>query len=170
MKQILMLFFVIFSMTCNAQDKIFFHNGKVAEGKVNEIAEEYVKFIYKGEANNIIGTAAIEKIEFASGRTQQCSEKIVIDSSDEWEKVAVVYDKNKVMGLKSLGQIEKHSNGAWSFHNTTGHFMKKALAKAKKQAVSMGGCYILVVNQSNSASSGFGSYSDSSIICEVYTY
>lgn len=171
MRQLFSLFIVFFCIVCQAQDKIHFHNGTIAEGKVCEVTEDYVKFIYKDEeANHTIGSASISKIEFASGRIQQGTTKITIESPEDWEKVVVVYDKNKVMGLKSLGKIEKHSNGAWSFHNTTGHFMKKAITKAQKQAAKMGGCYILVVNQSNNAGGGFGNYADSSIICEVFTY
>ena len=171
MKQILILAFAIISMACKAQDKIVFHNGKTAEGKVSEVTEQYVKFVYKGEeANNVIGTAAISDIEFASGRVQHITDKVIVEYPEDWENVVVVYDKNQVVGLKSLGKIEKHSNGAWSFHNATGHFMEKALKKAKKEAAKKAACYILVVNQSNTARAGFSSYSDSSIICELYTY
>ncbi len=48
--------------------------------------------------------------------------------------------------------------------------MKKALMKAKKEAAKKGACYILIVNQSNTSKAGIGSYSDSSIICELFTY
>ncbi len=158
-------------MVCQAQDKVKFHNGTVAEGKVSEVTEQFIKFVYKGEeTNNIIGTSAISDIEFASGRVQHMTDKVIVEYPEDWENVVIVYDKNQVAGLKSVGKIEKHSNGAWSFHNATGHFMKKALTKAKKEAAKKAACYILIVNQSTTASAGFGSYSDSSIICELFTY
>lgn len=171
MKQILILLFAIISMACKAQDKVVFHNGTTAEGKVTEITEQFIKFVYKGEeANNVIGAAAISDIQFASGRVQHVSDKIIVEYPEDWENVVVVYDKNQVAGLKSLGKIEKHSNGEWSFHTSTGHFMKKAIKKAQKEAAKKAACYILIVNQSNTGKSGFGGNPDSSIICELFTY
>lgn len=171
MKQILILVFAIIGIACKAQDKVVFHNGSTVEGKVTEVSEQYVKFVYKGEeANQMIGTAAISDIEFASGRVQHISDKIIVEYPEDWENVVVVYDKNQVAGLKSLGKIEKHSNGEWSFHTSTGHFMKKAIKKAQKEAAKKAACYILIVNQSNTGKSGYGGSPDSSIICDLYTY
>ena len=106
MKQILILVFAIIGIACKAQDKVVFHNGSTVEGKVTEVSEQYVKFVYKGEeANQMIGTAAISDIEFASGRVQHISDKIIVEYPEDWENVVVVYDKNQVAGLKSLGKI-----------------------------------------------------------------
>lgn len=169
--KILIFLFFINSAVCHAQDKVTFHNGTISEGKVSEVTENFIKFTYKDEeTSNIIGTAAISNIEFSSGRVQHITDKVLIENPDAWENVVIVYEKSQVAGLKSLGKIEKHSNGAWSFHNSTGHFMKKALMKAQKEAAKKGACYILIVNQSNTSKAGIGSYSDSSIICELFTY
>ena len=170
MKKVLSFLFVMFSIVCTAQDKVFFHDGNTFEGKIVKVTDKAVMFIYKGEeAVNTIGINAIEKIAYSSGRVQECTEKIIINSEIDWEKVKVVYDKEEVMGLKSIGMIEKHSNGAWSFHNSTGHFMDKAIKKAKKEAAKRGAAFVLVVNESTEGGRS-NKYPDSSIICQLYTY
>lgn len=134
MKNILLISFLFVSFFASAQDKVKFHRGNVGEGKVIEVTPRYVRFVYAGEeAVVMIGAFAIENITFNNGRVQEFSNKIEVKSPDDWENVKIVYDKNEVFGMKSLGTIEKHSNGAWSLHNSTGHFMKKAQKKVKKK-------------------------------------
>jgi len=117
-------------MNCVAQDVVLFHNGNIAKGKVTEVTDYYIKFCYEGEdLQNTIGRSALSEIRFASGRIQQMSPKIDVNSPKDWEKVRVIYDKNEVLGLKSLGQVEKHSSGTWSFSITAGHFSEKTLKK-----------------------------------------
>ena len=53
---------------------------------------------------------------------------------ERFERAYPVYDKNEVLGLKSLGQIEKHSSGTWSFYITEGHFAEKTLKKIRQEA------------------------------------
>jgi len=171
MKKVISLLLLLISINCFAQDKVKFHNGNVGEGKVLEVTPKYVKFIYTGEdAVIMIGAFAIENITLNNGRVQEMSNKIEVKSTNDWEKVKIVYDKNEVFGMKSLGNIEKHSNGAWSLHVSTGHFMKKAQKKIQKEAAKRGACIALVVNESTTEDKGFGSYADSSLICELYTY
>ena len=118
---------------------------------------------------NIIGRAAIAEIRFASGRVQQMSQKIFIESEKDWEKVRIVNDKNEVMGLKSLGQVEKHSSGTWSFSITAGHFSEKTMKKIRKEAAARGGCIVLVLSQ-QSQSGGFFQDGHASMTGEIYTY
>lgn len=158
------------SLFALSQDKLYFHNGKIAEGKVVETNDLFIKFIYKGEdVVNTMGRNALAKVEFASGRIMELSQKIIIESPLDYEKVRVVYDKNEVLGLKSLGQIEKHSSGTWSFSITAGHFSEKALKKIRKEAAKRGGCIVLVLS-SQSKSGGFFSDGHASMTGEVYTY
>ena len=113
-----------------SQDKLYFHNGKISEGKVIETSDIFIKFIYKGEdIVNTMSRNALEKVELASGRVMELSQKIIIESPYDYDKVRVVYDKNEVLGLKSLGQIERHSSGTWSLSITAGHFSEKTLKK-----------------------------------------
>ena len=154
----------------NAQDEVFFHNGNVAKGKVLEVTEQFIKFNYEGEdAVNTIGRCAISEVKYSSGRIQQMSQKISVKSPDDWQKVRVVNDKNEVLGLKLLGQVEKHSSGTWSFSITAGHFSEKTLKKIRKEAASRGGCIVLILSQ-QSKSGGFFSDGHASMTGEIYTY
>ena len=170
MKKLFFLLFVFSSVTCFAQDEVIFHNGKVAKGKVSEVTEQYIKFCYEGEeVTNIIGRCSVSEIKFSSGRTEQMSQKIVVETPKDWEKVRVVYDKNEVLGLKSLGQVEKHSSGTWSFSITGGHFSEKTLKKVRQEAAKRGGCIVLVLTQ-QSKSGGLFSDGHASMTGEIYTY
>ena len=170
MKKILFVLFLLVGLNCAAQDEVVFHNGNIAKGKVSEVTEISIKFCYEGEdALNIIGRAAIAEIRFASGRVQQMSQKITIESDKVWEKVRIVNDKNEVLGLKSLGQVEKHSTGTWSFSTTAGHFSEKTMKKIRKEAAARGGCIVLLLSQ-QSQSGGFFQDGHASMTGEIYTY
>lgn len=169
-RRILLLCFIIIGVYCQAQDVIVFHNGKTAEGKVSEVTEQFIRFIYQGEdVVNIIGRCAISEVRFGSGRVQQMSQKIYVSGPKDWEKVRVVYDKNEILGLKSLGQIAKHSSGTWSFSITGGHFSEKVLKKIRKEAADRGGCIVLVLAEKSKSGGAFSS-GHASMLGEVYTY
>ena len=158
------------SLFAFSQDKLYFHNGKIAEGKVIETSDIFIKFIYKGEdIVNTMSRNALEKVELASGRVMELSQKIIIESPYDYDKVRVVYDKNEVLGLKSLGQIEKHSSGTWSFSITAGHFSEKTLKKIRKEAAKRGGCIVLILS-SQSKSGTLFSGGHASMTGEIYTY
>ncbi len=153
-----------------SQDKLYFHNGTIAEGKVIETSDIFIKFIYKGEdIVNTMGRNALEKVELASGRVMELSQKIIIESPYDYDKVRVVYDKNEVLGLKSLGQIERHSSGTWSLSITAGHFSEKTLKKIRKETAKRGGCIVLILS-SQSKSGTLFSDGHASMTGEIYTY
>ena len=128
MKKFFCFILLFVCINCLAQDEVVFHNGNIAKGKVTEVTDLYIKFSYDGEdLVNTIGRCAISEVRFQSGRVQQMSQKVDVKSPDDWENVRLVYDKNEVLGLKSLGQIEKHSSGTWSFSITAGHFSEKTM-------------------------------------------
>lgn len=170
MRKVVFLFALFFSLTCFAQDEVIFHNGTIAKGKVSEVTEQNIKFCYEGEdVINTIGRCAIAEVKYGSGRVQQMSQRIDVKSKDDWEKVRVITDKTEVLGLKSLGQIEKHSTGTWSFSITAGHFSEKTLKKIRQEAAKRGGCIVLVLSQ-QSKSGDFWSSGHASMTGEIYTY
>lgn len=58
-------------ITAMAQDKVTMLNGEKREGKVVSVKDDAVKFVYKGETLEYeFKKAEINKIEFASGRTE----------------------------------------------------------------------------------------------------
>jgi len=148
MKKTLVLFFALFtSIVCFSQDVVTFHNGQTAEGTVTEVTGKAIKFIYKGEqAVNVIGRNAIAEIKHSNGRVEQMSSKVNVASPKDWKNVRVVNDKEEVLGLKFIRQIEKHSSGTFSFSLTGGHFSEKVLNKMRKEAAKCGGCIVLVLS------------------------
>jgi len=86
-----------------------------------------------------------------------------------WKNVRVVNDKEEVLGLKFIRQIEKHSSGTFSFSLTGGHFSEKVLNKMRKEAAKCGGCIVLVLS-SKSKSGNVFSDGHASMTGEVYTY
>jgi len=170
-KLLLCLCFFCTSLLFFAQDVIVFHNGNVAKGKVSEVTEQYIRFCYEGEdVQNTISRTALSEVRFSSGRIQQMSQKIQINSPvEDWPKVRVVNDKNEVLGLKYLGQVEKHSSGTWSFSITGGHFSEKTLKKVRKEAAKNGACIVLIISQ-QSQSGGLFSDGHASMTGEMYTY
>lgn len=170
MKKLLCLFLIFLCVHCMAQDVLVFHNGDIAKGKVSEVTDQYVRFCYDGEDFiNVIGKNALLEVHYSSGRVQQMSQKIDIISENDWEKVRVVYDRSEIMGLKSLGQIEKHSSGTWSFSITAGHFSEKTLKKIRKEAANRGGCIVLILSQQSKSGDLLGD-GHASMTGEIYTY
>ena len=170
MKKCIILLLAMVSISCYAQDKLVFHNGTVAEGRVTEGSDKLIKFVYKGEdVVNTISKSTLAEVRYESGRVQQMSQKVEVKSASDWEKVRVVYDKEEVLGLKSVGQIEKRSTGTWSFSITAGHFSEKTLKKIRQEAAKRGGCIVLVLSQ-QSQSGGLLQDGHASMTGEVYTY
>jgi hypothetical protein len=68
----------------NAQktDKVIFLNGETKEGKVIELTTEKIQFAYRGETHSYeFNKREIEKIEYASGRTELITEKRIPEIS-----------------------------------------------------------------------------------------
>lgn len=169
-KCLLVVCALLFVAQGKAQDVLMLHNGDSVSGKVIERKDKYITFVYQGEESvNTIGVNAIHEIHYQSGRTELVTKKIKIASSADWGKVRVVYDKDEVMGLRSLGQVEKHSTGTWSFYTTAGHFSEKTLKKLRQEATKRGGCIVLVFS-SQSQSGGFFQDGHASMTGEIYTY
>ncbi|WP_372792258.1 hypothetical protein [Lutibacter sp.] len=147
MKYILFLAVVLVSLTVNAQaDQIFKHNGEVVEGKVIRLEEYTIVFVYDGEdAENTIGKYAIEKIVYGkSGRVEEVSEKIVINSDKDWENVVVLEDKSYIAGLTKVEEI-RGKTGLINFQ-TGNSGDKKAEKKLKIAAAKLGCQFILMTS------------------------
>ena len=145
MKKIILLLSLVFSLnTAFAQvDVITKHNGEVVKGKVIKLEEFTIIFKYDGEdAENTISKYAVEKIVYGkSGRVEQITEKIVVSSEADWEKVVIVEDIAYVAGLKKSGEV-RGKTGLINYHTgNTGD--KKAEKKLKMAAAEMGCPFIL---------------------------
>ncbi|WP_396145195.1 hypothetical protein [Flavobacterium sp.] len=140
----LFLFMLFFSVTAFAQvDKIYKHNGEIVNGKVIKLEEYTIVFKYDGEdAENTLSKYAIEKIVYGkSGRVEEVTEKIVVSSEDDWEKVVILEDKAYISGLIKEGEV-RGKTGLINYHTgNTGD--KKAEKKLKMAAAAMGCPFIL---------------------------
>ena len=140
----------------NAQvDVITKHNGEIVKGKVVKVEEYTVVYKYDGEdAENSIGKYAIEKIVYGkSGRVEQVTDKIVVSTEDDWEKVVILEDKAYIAGLKK-GEEVRGKTGLINYHTgNTGD--KKAEKKLKMAAAAIGCPFVLMT--SDKTTSGYNS-------------
>lgn len=144
-KFILLVAMVISSTAIFAQsDVITKHSGETVKGKVLRVDEYVVVFKYDGEdAENAIGKYAIEKVVYGkSGRVEEVTEKIVVSSEDDWEKVIILEEKSYIAGLKKVGEV-RGKTGLINFQTgNTGD--KKAQKKLKMAAAAIGCPFVLM--------------------------
>lgn len=155
-KIILVLAMLISGAMANAQvDIITKHNGEVVKGKVVKLEEFTIVFKYDGEeAENTISKYAVQKIVYGkSGRVEEVTDKIVVSTEDDWEKVIVLEDKAYISGLKKVDEV-RGKTGLINYHTgNTGD--KKAEMKLKKAAAAIGCPFILMT--SDKTTSGYNS-------------
>lgn len=138
-------------LTFGQADKIYLHNGKVVEGTVIKVAEFTVVYKYLNEdAEQTISKYGVGKIIYGkSGRTEDISEKIVINSKDDWEKVVILEDKSGVAGLTKVGEIRGKT--AMINYRTAAGNDKKSQEKLKKDAAEQGCPFILLTSDKDAA-------------------
>lgn len=140
-----------FAGTVSAQtDKLFRHNGETANVKIIKVGEFTITYSYVNEtAQQVISKYAVAKIEYASGRIEEITEKIKIGGKDDWEKVTLLEDKSCIVGLEKVGEID-----VWSYGWTSGNSDKRVTKKVKTAAANKGGQFIYVASEKSSAYSG----------------
>jgi sRNA-binding regulator protein Hfq len=127
-------------------DIITKHSGETVKGKVIRVDEYTVVFKYDGEdAENSIGKYAIEKVVYGkSGRVEEVTEKIVVSTEADWEKVIILEEKSYIAGLKKAGEV-RGKTGLINFQTgNTGD--KKAEKKLKMAAAAIGCPFILMTS------------------------
>lgn len=114
------------------------------QGKVLRVEEYTIVFVYDGEeAENTIGKYAIEKVVYGkSGRTEDVTEKIVVNGEDDWEKVVILEDKSYIAGLKK-GEEVRGKTGLINYH--TGNTGDKKAEKKLKMAAAKEGCPFILM-------------------------
>ena len=155
MKKIILLFaLVLSSATIFAQaDVITKHSGETVKGKVIRLDEFTVVFKYEGEdAENTIGKYAVEKIVYGkTGRVEEVTEKIVVNSEKDWEKVVILEEKSYIAGLKKVGEV-RGKTGLINFQTgNTGDI--KAQKKLKMAAAEIGCPFILMTSDKSTVGS-----------------
>lgn len=168
---ILEILMLVSMLNCVASDEVTLHNGNVIKGKVVDNEPSYIKFTYEGEdVPTSIGKAAISFIKFNSGRVEDCTEKVIInDPKVDYEKIQVFRDKEDVIGLYRLKEINAKSGGEFAISDKEGRYIAKTIKKLQKIAAQMGGCAILITSQTGNSGS-FWKNAHSSMTAVVYTY
>jgi sRNA-binding regulator protein Hfq len=146
--------FTLLSVSAQSTDKIYFHNGNVVDGKVVKLEEFLVIFKYVNEdAEQTISKRAIERIKYSSGREEQITEKIVVKSKLDWEKVEVLLDKSEIVGLKKADEIQGKTMGFFSGYTSAAGSDKRSLKKLLEAAADMG-CPFVYITADKDAKGG----------------
>jgi len=146
MRKIFLVLTLFFSIAVSAQtDKIYLHNGKNVEGTVVRIAEFTVVYKYAGEdAEQTISKYAVEKIAYGkSGREEKVTDKIVVTSKDDWDKVVLLEDKSEVAGLTKVNEIKGKTSG-WISYRTGAGKDRKSEERLKQDAAELGCPFVLL--------------------------
>jgi len=153
-----------------AGDKIFLHGGKTIDGKVVKVDDFKIIFKYEGEeAEQTLTKKSVEKIQYSSGRTEEISEKIVINGKDDWEKVEILLDKSEIVGLKKVGEVKGKTSGYFSAYVSGAGADKRANKKMLEAAAEMGCPFVYMT--SDSGNSGAFSYGKQALKKGIaYTY
>lgn len=142
---ILLLALTISVVVAQENDKIYFHNGKVVDGKVIKLEEFTVVFKYAGEdAEQTISKLAIGRIIYKSGREEQVSEKIVVNSKEDWEKVEVLIDKSQLVGLSKGAEVQGKTTGIFAQYTTAAGTDKRSLRKLLEAAAELGCPFVYI--------------------------
>lgn len=151
MRKSLMLMVALFATIVTfAQDKMYKHTGEKLDVKIIKVGEFTVSFTYPNEtAEQTIAKYAIAKIEYGSGRKEDITEKIVVSSKDDWEKVVILEDVAATVGLKRQGEIKGKTAGMLSYR-TAGNADKKSMERLKKEAAELGAPFILLTSDKDS--------------------
>jgi sRNA-binding regulator protein Hfq len=158
MKKLLFILTLFFSVAAFAQnDKIYLHNGKNIEGTVVRVAEFTIVFKYANEdAEQTVGKYTVEKIVYGkSGREEEVTEKVVVNSKDDWEKVVLLEDKSQVAGLTKVDEIKGKT--AFINYRTAAGSDKKSEQKLKEEAASKGCEFVLMTSDKDLNLGGAGS-------------
>jgi hypothetical protein len=95
-------------------DKVFFLNGDIKEGKVTGLMNEKIQFVHQGETLNYeLNKREIEKIVYASGRTE-----IITEKKSRQVSMTPVNSKNRVavMPMIYIGDDDDTRSEEMRFH------------------------------------------------------
>lgn len=155
MRTLLVAILMITGFAASAQnDKIYLHNGKTVEGSIVRVAEFTIIFKYANEdAEQTVGKYSVAKIVYGkSNREEEISEKIKVNSKEDWAQVVILEDKSQVAGLTKVDEIK----GKTSFINyrTAAGSDKKSQQRLKEEAAAMGCAFILLTSDKDANLNG----------------
>jgi hypothetical protein len=141
----------LLAWSANAQevklDKLIKLTNEEVLVNVVTVNEREVSFTYPGEkVVNVLSKNQIKEIDFASGRIEKITERIVIASEEDWQKVVVTTLESDVVGLTRKGEVRAKATGATALSNQA-NIDARATEKLKREAARMGAHIILLQAQ-----------------------
>ncbi|MDR3287439.1 MAG: hypothetical protein LBT27_08345 [Prevotellaceae bacterium] len=117
-KYLMILIALISSSIVYSQDKIFTHKGDSIICKVTEMGEKSIKYKYAGEELvNSMTRNLVSQVKFANGRIQKVTDKVIVTSELDWDKVMITNIESEVDGLTRVGEIMAKASSGWSTTN-----------------------------------------------------
>ena len=143
-KVFLILTIGLISIIAYSQDVIYPHKGDAITCSVIEMGDKSIRYKYEGEdLVNSISKNLVSQIKFSNGRTQNITEKVIVSSESDWEKVVITNIESDVEGLTRVGELMAKASSGWSTTNQ-GKMEKKAMDKLRKEAAEKG-CHIVLL-------------------------
>ena len=142
---VFLLLFLLPVLAKAQEDKIYLHNGQTIVGKILNVDDTNVTFVYLKMENVKCGRYVVEKIVYANGKTDVISNKIILASKDDWEKVRVLGPTEDISTLKYqgfVGDIRKPVTPAMMGD-------KEAIKKLKQEAAEKGFQFVQVSARKN---------------------
>jgi hypothetical protein len=99
-------------------DTLYFHAGDKLGVTVASITPDVVRFSLPLEPIRWISKASIANIHYAAGAKEKITDRVVINSEDDWEKVILLTSEAASIGLLSKGKIEERT-AAYNFHSAS---------------------------------------------------
>lgn len=153
MKKILLLAgLALAATTAHAQtaapaDRIVKLNGENLTVNITAVGEQDISFTYPGEkVANTINKNVVKEIDFASGRVQMMTTKIVVRSEADWANVLITTNPDEVKGLVRKGEVRAKATGATTMSNQA-NIDAKATERIKKAAAVLGAHIVLLQAQ-----------------------
>ena len=150
MKNTFILFvFIFLAVNIKAQRDTVFTNTEMIICNVKEITSDAVKFTYPEEdAINSIYRNTVQQITFKSGRVQFFTEATfykTLNDVEDYEKVIISKDENKVKGLFEVGEV--HSKAEGTFFSDLDNIKVRANKKFKIVAAMKGANIIYLTRE-----------------------
>jgi hypothetical protein len=148
---LLAVLFLLFTVQSFAQEKktdtIIKLDGESLIVLVSAIGEKEITYTYPNESiSNVISKNLVKEIQFASGRSQKFSEKVIINGEQDWEKVHITTLESDIAGLVRKGEVKAKAAGGSTLSNQK-NIDEKATMKLKKEAAAMGAHIIFIQSQ-----------------------
>ncbi|QBZ97551.1 hypothetical protein [Flavobacterium sangjuense] len=152
MKKIILLFTLVFGLNiASAQvDVIKKQIGETLKGRIISVDDNVIVFTYEGQnVPYTIAKNAVEKITYGrTGQVVQTSNKIAINDQADWEKVVILDNLDKTLGLEVGQHIGSSADLANYQSGSRGSLAVER--RLKTEAARLGYQFVLVTTDASS--------------------